>query len=258
MNAAEKSLVVFQAQHQGTREYQEDALGVTSLDDVELINQKGYLAAIADGMGGLSHGSRASHAAIDRFLKEHRERPQEEPAAAFLQRTLRIANVSVFDKAFIDGQEVELGTTLVAILIETDKLHWISVGDSHIFHFREGRLQQLNTEHVYANQLKMQVKNGEMTAAEAQVHPERDHLTSYLGLPEIPEINHGQEPLQLKLGDRVILCSDGLSGVLTREEMEALLSGHHHDPATEMIRQVLAKQKRHQDNVTVIIVECTA
>jgi len=258
MSTDESSLIVCQAQHQGTREYQEDALGGTSLTESSFILKNGYLAVLADGMGGLSNGSMASHTAIDRFLQEHRHRSPEEPATAFLQRTLRIANIGVFDKAFQDGQEVELGTTLVAALIEKNHLHWVSVGDSHIFHYREGRLQQLNTEHVYGNQLQLQVKNGEMSAEEALNHPEKDYLTSYLGLPELPEIDGSQEPLELRVGDKVLLCSDGLSGVLSREEMAEIMGSPSRDPATEMIQQVLAKKRRHQDNVSVIVIQYTA
>ena len=249
-------LTIYQAQHLGTRDDQEDALGCTDTADENLIREKGCLAVLADGMGGLSNGRKASQAAVSKFLHEHPLREPGEAAPLFLQRTLRIANISVFDKAFQDGREVELGTTLVAALIESDSLYWISVGDSCIYHYREGRLQQLNTEHVYGNHLKIQVENGEITQEEASSHPERDYLTSYLGMAEIPEVDSNQEPLSLRPGDRVLLCSDGLSNVLKKDELEEILSKHQHDPATEMIKQVLAQNKRHQDNVTVIIIEC--
>ncbi len=256
MSKSFEKLTVYQAQHQGSRDYQEDALGGASLGDVDLMDKKGYLAVIADGMGGLSNGSMASQAAVEQFLKEHRQRQPDEAAVLFLQRALRIANISVFDKAFQDGQEVEMGTMLVAALIEDGRLYWISVGDSSVYHYREGRLRQLNTEHVYGNQLMMKVKNGEISEEEANSHPERAYLTSYLGLADVPEVDANHDPLPLKSGDQVILCSDGLSGVLSQEEMTSIINQCHHDPATEMVQQVLAKKKRHQDNVTVMIIEC--
>lgn len=246
---------IFQAQHQGAREYQEDAFGLSDLEEDGRIPAKGYLAVLADGMGGLSYGHMASHTAVDTFLKEHSVRSHEESAASFLTRALRISNVSVFDKAYQDGEEVELGTTLVAALIEQNDLYWTSVGDSCVFHYREGKLEQLNQEHVYGNQLEEQVMKGEISREEAERHPEREHLTSYLGLPEIPEVDGNNDPLVLKTNDRIVLCSDGLSGVLTEMEMKDILDNCHHDPATEMIRQVLGKEARHQDNVTVIIIE---
>lgn len=241
-------------QHIGARENQEDAFAFSDLSDAERVRKNGILALVADGMGGLSRGEEASSLAVKVFLREYEARKDEETIGECMNRALRIANTAVYDLAFTGEEEDDdLGTTLVAVVIYRDELHWIAVGDSRIYLYREENLQQLNLDHIYANHLLNDVVNGKISLKEAEKHPERNYLTSYLGLPELNEVDQNDDPLPLKPGDRILLCSDGLYDTLSESRIAAILEGGEAPVAEEMVRQVLAKDSRHQDNVTVIV-----
>lgn len=240
-------------QHQGARERQEDAFTLSKLEDEALVREKGVLAVVADGMGGLSVGEEASQVAVEVFCREYALlQPPASPQQA-LQRALRIANYAVFDRAFKDGEDVEMGTTLTAALIHGDRLYWVSAGDSRLYHFRAENLSQLTRDHTYANELKEEVRNGRITREEAERHPERGYLTSYLGLQHIPEIDEGPAPLALQPGDAVLVCSDGLYNALAPREMAAILRNGSVHAAEQLVKAALEKNLKHQDNITVVV-----
>ncbi len=241
-------------QHLGARENQEDAFAFSDLSDLKQVQNNGILALIADGMGGLARGEEASNLAVSVFLREYMTKRAEEPIAACLNRALRVANAAVFDLAFTGGEDDDLGTTMVAVVIHRDQLHWIAIGDSRIYLFREGSLEQLTMDHIYANHLLTEVENGKISLEEANNHPERNYLTSYLGLPELEEVDQNETPLLLKPGDRILLCSDGLYDTLNENRIAALLGENRGAAiAEEIVKQVLDEGSRHQDNVTVIV-----
>lgn len=241
-------------QHIGARENQEDAFAFSDLGDDEAVRERGILAVVADGMGGLARGEEASSLAVSVFLREYEAGEKGEDIGSSLNRALRIANASVYDLAFTGAAEDDdLGTTLVAVVIYRDELHWISTGDSRIYLFRDGQLQQLTTDHIYANHLLNDVINGKISLQEAENHPERSHLTSYLGLPDLIEVSQNEEPLLLEPGDRVLLCSDGLYDTLEDSSSAELLKGEGEGIAERIVGEVLKKGNRHQDNVTVIV-----
>ncbi|UNC91456.1 PP2C family protein-serine/threonine phosphatase [Candidatus Contubernalis alkaliaceticus] len=250
--------VPYNCQHVGFRENQEDAFAFSDLENLELVDKKGVLAVVADGMGGLSLGEEASRVAVQTFLREFTLKDRHEPVSHCLERALKVANNSVFDLAYQDGLELDIGTTLIAAVIFKDELHWISVGDSRIYHFRQGRLTQLTRDHIFMNQLIEDVNNGKITRSEAENHPEGSFLTSYLGLPEIPEIDRSNGPLIMAPGDAVLLCSDGLYNTLSNEEIAAVFKNTKWNIAEELVREALLKNKRHQDNITVVVLFCQA
>ncbi len=245
--------VPYNFQHVGSREKQEDAFAFSDLENLELVNNKGVLAVVADGMGGLSLGEEASRVAVQTFLREFTLKDPHEPVVHCLERALMIANTSVFDLAYHDGRELDIGTTLIAAVVFKDEMHWISVGDSRIYHFRQGRLTQLTRDHIYMNQLMEDASNGKITRSEAENHPEGSFLTSYLGLPELPEIDRSNVPLILASGDAVLLCSDGLYNTLSEREISAVFKNTKGNIAEELVREALLKNKRHQDNITVVV-----
>ncbi len=241
-------------QHMGARENQEDAFAFSDLSDKKAVREKGILAVVADGMGGLARGEEASSLAVSTFLHEYEAGENDGDIGASLNRALRIANAAVYDLSFTGAEEDDdLGTTLVAVVIYRNELHWISVGDSRIYLFRDEQLQQLTKDHIYANHLLNDVINGRISLQEAENHPERSHLTSYLGLPELTEISQSEEPLPLEPGDGILLCSDGLYDTLSETCIEDLLKGGGDGIAEKMVGEVLSKGSRHQDNVTVIV-----
>ncbi|SDZ08371.1 PP2C family protein-serine/threonine phosphatase [Tindallia californiensis] len=245
----------YNAQHLGTRKEQEDAFGMAGLTAEGTLGEKGFVAVLADGMGGMAFGNLASNTAVNIFLREYENKKREESADSFLIRTSKIANTAVFDKAYVDGEEVEMGTTLVAVMLSQQALYWVTAGDSHLYHYRKGQLQRLNHDHIYGNELQEEVINGNMTQKEAENHPEHDYLTSYLGLPEIPELDMNQTPLSLEGGDQLLLCSDGLDNVLTSSDIKETLEAEMENPAEALVQQVFTKNKRHLDNITAIVLK---
>ena len=244
------------SQHIGSRENQEDAYKLTTLDEFIDSNDNGFLAVIADGIGGAALGEEASKTAVDVFEKEYNNLiKSNETLQERLKRAITIANIAVYDLAFnLNGGN--MGTTLVAAVIFQEKFYWISVGDSRIYHYREGNLKQLTTDHIYANYLERDVARGLISRKEAEEHPERSYLTSHLGIPDLKEIAQSKTSLTILPEDIILLCTDGLTNTLTDLEICNLLDEQKSNPAEELVKNVLIKNKPYQDNVTVAVLSC--
>lgn len=244
-------LRVGMAQDVGAREQQEDAFDVHVPDEAEQREEVGVLAVVADGMGGLDEGQNASQAAVETFVAAYTEEAQRVPPPAALRRAVDEANAAVHA---LCSNNRTAGSTLVAAAVRAEELHWISVGDSHIYLGREGRLTQLNTDHVFAHRLDEAAEQGLLSPDEAADHPEREALTSYLGMEEVPEIDQNMETDPLNPGDRVLLCSDGLYGSLSMEEMRRLLENPNPQAASDaLIEATLSRARPRQDNVTALV-----
>ena len=168
-------------------------------------------------------------------------------------RSVKSANEIVYNLGKQEGIPGKVGTTMVAAVIKEGFLYWISVGDSRIFLYRNGKLNQLTRDHIYANKLEDDLKKGLITKKEALKPKHRGSLTSYLGLKEINKINISDEPIKLQSGDRVILSSDGLFKTLDDNEIVAELNNHPFKSAKKLIEKTLAKNKKNQDNITLTI-----
>ena len=166
-----------------------------------------------------------------------------------------MANDAILQFAHDNGLEGGVGTTLIAAVVYRNKLlYWLSVGDSRIYLKQGEFLTQLTTDHIYANELDEKVALGEITKEEAENDPQRQSLTSFLGLKRLEEIDVSLEPIPLHKGNTVILCSDGLYGSLTSTEMLHICHSFPTQEATEeLIDMTLRKQIPNQDNVTVAL-----
>jgi PPM family protein phosphatase len=249
-------LVPSNCQHIGDRQRQEDSFAFSDLGDGVFVKNYGVLAVVADGMGGLAKGDQASYVAVNMFLEEYKRRSDEDSLDQFLLRTALRSNCAVYDLAYDGEVEHELGTTLVAVAIQHGKMHWISVGDSRIYHYKNKILQQLNKEHIYANLLKIDVEKGLITEEEANKNPERSYLTSFLGMPDLNEVDSSLEPVTLQPGEIVLLCSDGLTNTLSDQEITDIISRCNGNIAEELTQKALKKNRRHQDNITVLAISC--
>lgn len=251
-------LVPSNYQHIGSRKAQEDAFALSDLANEAMIRHSGVLAVVADGMGGLAHGDEASSAAVDTFMMQYAACNGDipEPIPQCLDRALLASNEAVFSLALQQGKVLAVGTTLVAAVIYHNQLHWISVGDSRIYHCRNGQARPLNKDHIYANKLLEDVLNNRITRSEAENHPERGYLTSYLGIQNLPEIDRSEEPLILEPGDTVMLCSDGLYNTLSDNEIMETLQNSSVHTAELLVETVLSRNNPHQDNVTAVVLSC--
>lgn len=242
-------------QHIGTRSSQQDAFGFSDKDDLAFVAHGGVLAVVADGMGGMANGGEASHLAVRAFLHAYMAKQPGETIPAAMQRALDDANQSVINLSHQMGEE-NVGTTLVAAVIHGDALHWVSVGDSRLYLWRNGQLTQLSEDHIYANELDRDAANGNISQEDAENHPERCSLTSYLGLTTLDLIDHNLESFPLFAGDRLLLCSDGLYAALEGSEIAPLVDCEAQQMSEGLVALVLAKNRPNQDNLTAAILVC--
>ena len=245
------------AQHLGARREQQDAFGFSDLDDQTLTAHGGILAALADGMGGMALGREAAQSTIATLLQHYAAKdPATRPEVA-LQHAVQAANAAVNQLTRSAGlNEGDAGATLVVVVVHEARLYWTAVGDSHLYLCRNGELAQLNLEHIFARELWRGVATGHVSRPELLDHPERAMLTSYLGLPELPELDYNRQPLLLQPGDRLLLCSDGLYQMLAAEIINAILSGDPQTAADRLVKETLNQQHPHQDNVTAVVLAC--
>jgi protein phosphatase len=223
--------------------------------DVGLVRQgnedSGYagprLLVVADGMGGHAAGELASATAIA-ILAELDANPPTDPVTALTDAVDRIGDTIV--SLVQDDEEVQgMGTTVTGIYWTGDRLAIVHVGDSRAYMLRNGELSQLTHDHTYVQTL---VDAGQISEEEAAHHPRRSLLMRALdGLnPVEPDLS----VREARASDRYLLCSDGLSGVLTPEEIHEALSSS--EPTGCVTRLVdLALERGAPDNVTVVVAD---
>lgn len=238
------------AQHIGSRIEQQDAFGFSDISDSAFVHKFGSAAVLADGMGGLAGGKEASQLAVQTFLDAYMSTPSVESIGEKLLLACQAANSAVVGLARQMGFEEGVGTTLIAAVVHDRQLFWLSVGDSRIYLLQNGTLHQLTTDHVYGRELDEKAELGEISREEALFHPERNSLTSFIGLEKMGEVHYSVEAVPLFTGDRIILCSDGLYGSVSEAEMLAACRLDTQEAAEKMVEMALSKQKPHQDNVT--------
>jgi protein phosphatase len=250
-------LYLSSAQHTGARSEQQDSFAILHPPDEAFRAHGGLLVVVADGMGGLAHGALASRIAVEQFVKAYREKTAGESIPDALTRCVESANREVHRAAAEKQAAGDMGTTLVAGVFRDSELTWISVGDSGILLFREqAGLAALNTPHTLGAFLARQAANGVVDASMARTHPDREALTSFLGLERIAEIDRGQDPMRLIRGDIVILASDGLFKFLPPESIQEGLRGAASTFSGRLVRKTLETGHPQQDNITVVTVSC--
>jgi protein phosphatase len=200
------------------------------------------LFAVADGMGGHRGGEVASKLALDTLLKT--------TDGAALVEAVQDANRAVFERAGADPALAGMGTTLTAFLADGETLRLAHVGDSRAYLLRESQLQRITTDHTVVEGL---VEKGELTAQEAAIHPQRSILTRAIGVEG--EVQVDQASIDLRPGDRLLLCSDGLTGMIEDEEIHRILMEHRDPQAAADALVEAANEAGGQDNVTAIVVD---
>jgi protein phosphatase len=240
------------AQHIGARPSQEDSFGFSDAADRDFVAHGGVAAVLCDGMGGMLHGAEAASTAVEAFLAAYQAKTPQESIPAALERGVHEANRKVFAFARRLGAEEGMGTTLVAAILQKNLLYYASVGDSGVFHFARGGLRMINHPHVFAVLLDQAVARGVMTQQAALEHPERDALTSFIGVETLSEVDTSTDPLRLTSGETILLASDGLFNTLSSREIKSALEGDPRNWPETLIARTLEKKHEYQDNVTVL------
>ena len=232
---------------QGARPSQQDCFSVSP---AEFIPSLGLLAVVADGMGGLTDGDKVSQTAVAAIMNGFyaaRGQPEE-----VLLTLLGLANSEVNRLLGPDGCG-KSGSTLVAGLVRDGRFYTLSVGDSRVCLYRDGTLYQLNREHIFLHELEQRAVNGEDSLQAAYSHPRRAGLTSYLGMGRLRYVDMPAGPIDIHIGDKFLLMSDGVYNALAQAELTACLSAPAEEAAVLLEQAIRAKNYSNQDNYTAVI-----
>jgi serine/threonine protein phosphatase PrpC len=232
------------------RELNEDYFGTPETMEIslDLVEQKGRLYAVADGMGGHAAGEVASQQAIFTLFREY----YASPCAGIIKRmaeAIEAANVEVHAQASSDRAKTGMGTTLVAAVLKGDDLYVANVGDSRAYLVREQSIEQITKDHSWVNE---QVQAGIITEQEAREHLYRNIITRSLGTKPDVDIDFFQR--KVHPGDVLVLCCDGLSNEVENNEITHLVSATDSQEAAQKLID-LANQRGGPDNITAIVVK---
>lgn len=206
-----------------------------------------WLWAVADGIGGYEAGDVASAMAVSIVVGSVRRSWEAGGApAVFLGEAIRAANEAILAESERRGAD-GMGTTLTAVLFDGRYLYVGHTGDTRAYLIRGGTIRQLTDDHSLVGEL---VRKGSLTESEAMQHPQRNVITHALGLEPEARIDVSKE--RAESGDRLVVCSDGLTSLVSAEEiMTVILAGTDLDAAVrELVR--LSNSRGGYDNITVV------
>jgi protein phosphatase len=209
------------------------------------------VAAVADGVSGSEGGETASRMAIEVTLRAWRELPVDLPPAKRLARAVQQANIEVHELSLFVPELRGMATTLTAVALERGEMTIAHVGDSRLYLVREGTAVQLTKDHTVAAERQ---RIGLLSAEQARTHAGKSVLTRSLGRELICAID--RISMRLSQGEVLVLCSDGLHGVLGEREIEALV---RHADAPDACRALIdaANALGTPDNLTAAVVRMT-
>jgi serine/threonine protein phosphatase PrpC len=238
-------LGIGQFSHPGRqRANNEDWLGMFQPDDPGRLARKGCLFLVADGMGGHQSGELASRQVVDQVIRGYVDDPEPEVAAS-LRQAIEAANASLYARsARLEGRP-RSGSTLVAAVVRGTELWIANVGDSRAYLLRGGELRQLTRDHALFPSAGNHIP--------AEEPPGRHIITRALGTKPSVEVDVFP-PLTLRIGDRLILCSDGLTAPLSDAEILRVVADLGLQKSAEALVQA-ANDRGGPDNVSVIVIQ---
>lgn len=233
---------------------------ITDIGSCRQENQDNYCAQqlpggtawgiVCDGMGGVNGGRIAAHIATDTmqqyFARQMRSlQPGDEKS--FIMRGFDITNRAVYEKATSDPEMMGMGTTGVCAYAGGGLAHVVHAGDSRAYLFHEGEMRQITRDHSMVQQL---VDSGKITREQAAQHPKKNLITRALGVSAniVPEYNR----CEIEVGDILLLCSDGLTNMISDEEIALVLREVPFFEAPSILVD-RALQAGGQDNITVLL-----
>ncbi|MEG1491515.1 MAG: protein phosphatase 2C domain-containing protein [Oscillospiraceae bacterium] len=249
------NIVMASATAIGGRESQQDAVQISA---VKTSRGDRAFAILCDGMGGMQDGERASKLAINVLSSVLSTDTEASNVTDTIISALKEADGRIAALGDENGRTIRSGTTAVTAVIENAKLHWASVGDSRIYHLRDGAIKQITTDHNLMMKLKRDVADGLLSIEEAFSNPKRNALISYLGMGELHLIDSDKGYPDLRQGDFVLLSSDGLFKVLSEEEISRIVFTYSEDikSAVKVLTETaLLRGGYSQDNTTVVLIK---
>ena len=221
-------------------------------------------AVVADGIGGHRAGEVASELAVDHISQAVAEGDISRPKK-ILERAIHEASDAIADHAASADEKKGMGSTCACVLIIGDKLYTATVGDSRIYLVREGRIQQLTTDHTWVQEA---IEKNILTPEQAREHPNVHVIRRYLGSPDPPEVDfrlrlydseadalaEGNQGMEIHPGDTLLICSDGLTDLVWNDEIAETIRAK---PALKAAAQQLidtANQRGGHDNITTVLI----
>ncbi|NJP11396.1 MAG: Stp1/IreP family PP2C-type Ser/Thr phosphatase [Leptolyngbyaceae cyanobacterium RU_5_1] len=231
--------------------------GITDVGLLRTVNQDDYYVdaegrffIVADGMGGHAGGQEASRIATE-AIREYLDIHWDfmDSSEIILEQAFLEANQAILKDQRQHPERSDMGTTAVAVMFRNEQLWCAHVGDSRLYRLRGAKLEQITEDHTW---VALAIRTGEITPDQARVHPWRHVLAQCLGRDDLRQIDI--QPIQVQSGDRLLLCSDGL----TEELSDHLIASHLKSiracekAATALVNA--AKDRGGRDNITVIVV----
>ena len=211
------------------------------------------LYLLADGMGGYDGGQIASSLAVQsagRFLGS---------VPAFSEQLLKesfyAANRAILNEKKDNPELRSMGTTMVAAAEAGDKLVWAHVGDSRLYRFQQGKLEQITVDHSFVMEL---VNEGKLSRAEMRVHPRKNEITRAVGIEDELKVDTGS--FALENGTFILLCTDGVSGMVEDRDLESLIASSPRktkEDLKELGRRIMDKvyEAGARDNASFILIQ---
>ena len=207
---------------------------------------QGPLLIVADGMGGYTGGEYASTMVVDTIVEVVNE--ATEMSTEVLKNAILKANRIVYEKSQYYKELEGMGTTAVVAYVQEDTLYWAHVGDSRLYRYGEDGLHRMTKDHSMVQQL---VEAGTITEEEVIHHPKRNMLTRAIGVYETVEVDTGV--VEVHQNDRILLCSDGLSGYIEESKIEQVLSEENNESRALEDLVHLVYDAGARDNVTIVL-----
>ncbi len=223
---------------------------VRSNNEDSFLYQPPRLFAVADGMGGHAAGETASAMAVEAikaWALQERLGLEKDLAAA-----IEDANAQIYQRAQQEDGMQGMGTTATVVLLEGNQVFWAHVGDSRLYWLSEGQCRQVTQDHTLVGEM---VRSGNLTLGEAREHPRRNLLTRAVGTARELLVEQGR--FSIGAGDYLLLCSDGLTGVVSEAEFQHVIEQKQESLEEKANRLLtMAKAAGAPDNVTFILLEC--
>lgn len=241
-----------------------DAAGKSDIGRVRTTNQDAYhigkistdmaWSVVCDGMGGANGGNVASLVAVGAISAnmDRNYSPQKPDSSIHSLITTAVinANALVYQKSKQSPELSGMGTTVVLTVIKNDMAYIAHAGDSRAYHITDTNIRQITKDHTMVQYL---IETGELTPEKAKDHPKRHLITRAVGVEENISVDYNET--ELKKGDRVLICSDGLSNLVNETEIQNIVNKNS-SPADAIDQLIeLANERGGNDNITVVIME---
>lgn len=219
-----------------------------------VVGQGQYLAVVCDGMGGAKSGDVASKLASEVFLQDVQQSAapdmEQQDIVNMLVASVDNANRAVYEQSKVSPDFAGMGTTLVAVFAQGQDSYIVNVGDSRCYYVSGDEIVQVTEDHSVVG---LMVARGQITEEEARIHPNKNLITRAVGTE--PQVECDCFYLELEEGDRLLLCSDGLSNLVTKTEI--LFEVAHGESQEDICFRLIeiAKDRGASDNVTVVLME---